>query len=79
MTLYTSPGFCTEQMAIYLATELVPTTLAPAEDEDLQLVKLPLEEAWQMVEKGQIHDGKSIAGLLYLKNIYSFKPPSGTE
>lgn len=68
MTLLTSvlttPGFCTEQIAIYLAQGLSQGETHPDEDEFLELVRLPLEEAVEKVMRGEIRDGKTICGLL---------------
>lgn len=61
---YSSPGFCTEYMHLYLARELRPGHLAPAEDEVIASIKVPLAEAVGMIGRGQIRDAKSIVGLL---------------
>lgn len=60
----TTPGFCTERIAIYLATELTQTAAHADEDEFLNLVKMPLQEAIMMVESGQIEDAKTCLALL---------------
>ena len=68
MTLLTSvlttPGFCTEQIGIYLAQGLSQGETHPDEDEFLDLVRMPLEEAVELVMRGEIRDGKTICGLL---------------
>ena len=68
MTLLTSvlttPGFCTEKIAIYLAQGLSQGQTHPDEDEFLDLVRLPLEEAADRVMRGELRDGKTICGLL---------------
>ncbi len=66
---WTAPGFATELMTLYLATELRPVSgdrRGPDEDERLELVRLPWLEAIAAVEGGQIADAKSIVGLLWL-------------
>lgn len=61
---YSSPGFCNEKIHLYLATDLV-SRKAPEEDEEyLEIISMPLEEALEMVASQVIEDGKSIAGLL---------------
>jgi len=69
---YVSPGYSTEYMYTYLATELYPSPLAPDQDEFLNVVKLSLDEVMQMVRKGELDDSKSLAALFqalpYLKN-----------
>ena len=51
-SLLTTPGFCTEKIAIYLAQGLSQGETHPDEDEFLGLVRLPLEEAVAMVKRG---------------------------
>ncbi|MGN0991497.1 MAG: NUDIX hydrolase [Candidatus Ventricola sp.] len=68
MTLLTSvlttPGFCTEQIGIYLAQGLSQGQTHPDEDEFLDLVRIPLDEAVEKVMRGELRDGKTICGLL---------------
>ena len=63
-TLLTTPGFCTEKIAIYLAQGLSQGETDPDEDEFLGLVRLPLSEAVAMIMRGELRDGKTICGLL---------------
>ena len=68
-TLLTTPGFCTEKIAVYLAQGLSQGDTHPDEDEFLGLVRLPLEEAFEMVMRGEICDGKTICGLMMARQI----------
>ena len=63
-SLLTTPGFCTEKIAIYLAQGLSQGKTHPDEDEFLDLVRMPLDEAIDRVMRGDIRDGKTICGLL---------------
>ena len=66
---WTAPGFATERMFLYLATDLVPAgpdRLDPDEDEALELVRLPWREAVAAAEDGEIGDAKSIIGIFWL-------------
>jgi ADP-ribose pyrophosphatase len=67
---WTAPGFATERMHLYLATDLVPAhpdeRLGPDEDEHLRLDPRPFDEAVDLVDRGEIADAKSIAGLLWV-------------
>jgi ADP-ribose pyrophosphatase len=66
-SFWTAPGFATELMHLYLATELRPAEvgrLGPDEDEELVAVRVPLAEAVAAAEDGRIVDAKSIVGLL---------------
>ena len=61
---YTSPGFCTENMHVYLATELKPVKSNTDYDENIELVRIPLDKIPEIIDSGEIQDAKSIAGLL---------------
>ncbi len=61
---YTAPGYTTELIHVYLATELVESRLAGDADEFLEVVRLPLAEALRQVERGALPDGKTMIGLL---------------
>jgi ADP-ribose pyrophosphatase len=67
---FTAPGFTSEHMTLYLATELEPANpderLGPDEDEHLQLERRSLAEALEAVDRGEIADAKSIVGLLWV-------------
>ncbi len=67
---YSSPGFCTEYMHVYLATGLVGDKLYAEDTDDIEVVRVPLEEVEDLIDSGAIRDAKSIAGLLlYLKSL----------
>lgn len=66
---FLAPGYSTEYLHFFLATELKPSPLAPDEDEDLKIVSLSPEEAMTAIDQGRIQDAKTIAGL-FLWNRY---------
>lgn len=68
-SVLTTPGFCTEQIGIYLAEGLSQGETHPDEDEFLDLVRLPLEEAVERVMRGELRDGKTICGLLMAREV----------
>ena len=70
-SVLTTPGFCTEKIAIYLAQGLTQGETHPDEDEFLGLVRMPLDEAIELVMRGDIRDGKTICGLLMAKEVIS--------
>ncbi|MEK7806155.1 MAG: NUDIX hydrolase, partial [Chloroflexota bacterium] len=41
-SFWLAPGWCTEYMHAYLATDLSPASLAPDDDENISVVKVPL-------------------------------------
>ena len=61
---YTSPGFSTELIHIFVATGLREAAAGHDEEEEIELVRMPLEDAIQQVLEGEISDAKTIAGLL---------------
>jgi ADP-ribose pyrophosphatase len=60
----TTPGFCTERIALYLATDLTQAEQHTDHDEFLSLERMPLSEAIAKVLQGEIEDAKSCLGLL---------------
>jgi ADP-ribose pyrophosphatase len=61
---FASPGFLGEWMQIYLARDLRPGTATPELDEHIEIIRIKLSEALQLIAAGKIHDGKTIVGLL---------------
>ena len=61
---YLAPGYSTELMRVYLATGLQPNPLEADSDEYLDVVRLPLAEAYRMAAAGELPDAKSLAALL---------------
>ncbi len=61
---FVSPGFCTEKMWVYLATNLRETKPRPEDDEEFEIVRVPLRCALDMISAGEIEDAKTIVGLL---------------
>jgi ADP-ribose pyrophosphatase len=64
---YSAPGFLTEYLSLFLATDLqtaVHDRLSPDEDERLRLLPLHLRDAIAAIDAGIIEDSKSIAGIL---------------
>jgi ADP-ribose pyrophosphatase len=71
-SFWTAPGFATELMHLYLATDLRradDARLSPDEDERLEVEWVPLGDAIAAVERGEIADAKSILGLLWLDRL----------
>lgn len=61
---YSAPGFCTEYLHLYLATELEPNRLVAEDTESITLIRVSPEEIKELIHSGEICDAKSIAGLL---------------
>lgn len=60
---YLAPGYSTEFMAVFLATQLRHDPLEADDDEFLQVEKIPVKEAIQMAQRGEMTDAKSLAAL----------------
>jgi ADP-ribose pyrophosphatase len=77
---WTAPGFSSEYITIFLATDLSPARegrLGPDEDERLELVHLAWPEALAAVEAGVIEDAKSTAAILWLARRRATARPRG--
>lgn len=61
---YSSPGFCTEYLHLYLASDLVPSQLYAEDTESIRLVPTAITEIPGLIVSGSICDAKSIIGLL---------------
>jgi ADP-ribose pyrophosphatase len=69
---YTAPGFTSELMHLYLATDLTPVSeggLAPDEDERLELHPVAFGEALAMAQLGEISDAKTLVGLFWVARL----------
>lgn len=64
---YVAPGYSSELVHIFLATDLSKAVQDLEEDEFIRVVKIDLVTALQMIERNEIEDAKSIAGILYFK------------
>ncbi len=61
---YLAPGYSTELMYVYLASELSPSTLPGDEDEFLKVEKIHVTQVLEMAWENQLHDAKTLAGLM---------------
>lgn len=64
---YASPGFCNERIWLFLASGLEKCSQDTQADEIIEVVKLPLDRAMEMVASRQICDGKSVLGLMAVR------------
>lgn len=65
--MHTSNSVSDEYCHLFLAQGLTLTEAQPEESEDLQLRKVPFEEAYQMVMNGEITDSLSMVAILKTK------------
>lgn len=75
---YPTPAYCSEVLRIYLALDLVHVGQRLDDGEFLEAVKIPFEEAFLMVIRGELRDAKTQIGLLktwhWLKNKEKMEP-----
>ncbi len=60
---YSAPGYCTEYLHLYLATDLTPSPLQAEDTEEITLVRVPINQIPSLLTSDSICDAKSIAGL----------------
>lgn len=77
--IYTSPGFCTEFIHFYLATGLQKGRSTPEDDEAIEIIKVPFSDIPALISRGEICDGKSIAGLLSVLLLRRNAPPDSLQ
>ncbi len=69
-SFFLAPGYSTEFMYVFLATELDPDPLDADEDEFISIEKIPVEKAFRMAKSGQIQDVKSIGSIFLAQQAY---------
>ncbi|NLL90492.1 MAG: NUDIX hydrolase [Dehalococcoidales bacterium] len=62
---YASPGYNTEYLHLYMATDLVPAKLHAEDTDSIEVVPVPVKSITDYIKSGKIRDAKSIAGILY--------------
>jgi ADP-ribose pyrophosphatase len=67
-SIYTTPGFCSEELHIYLAENLTPGHHNREEGEyGMEIHEFDMKEVTEMILDGRIKDSKTIAGIAYYK------------
>jgi ADP-ribose pyrophosphatase len=64
---YLAPGYSTEFMIVFLATDLSHNPLEADADEFLSVESIPVSEAFSIAERGEMPDAKSLAALFLAK------------
>ncbi len=65
LNVFPTPGFVRERMWIFAAEGLIEGKARPEDDEHISARRFPLKLALAMIERGAIHDAKTVAGALY--------------
>jgi len=74
---FSTPGFCSELLHIYLATDLKPCGQKLEADEYLEVARMPFDKAVDMLYKGEIKDSKTAIAIMMAKKRISVdkEPP----
>jgi ADP-ribose pyrophosphatase len=72
-SFYSIPGYGTEYLHCFLATDLVPSRLIAEDTVDIELVRVSLDDIPRLIASGEICDSKTIAGLLMFLSIRQVK------
>jgi ADP-ribose pyrophosphatase len=67
LTFCMSPGILDEQMHLYLAESLEPGPTALEAGEEIEPLVCSWDETLAMIHRGEIHDAKTLVGLLYYR------------
>jgi ADP-ribose pyrophosphatase len=67
--VHTAPGISSEFITLYLATGLTAGESAAEEDEAIELLRVSLPQAIEMIHDGSINDAKSVSALLLAKDL----------
>ncbi len=62
--IFVAPGYTTEFIHLFVATELRESRLPGDDDEFIELDRISLPDALGMIDRGEIIDAKSITGIL---------------
>ena len=73
-SIFTTPGFCTEELHIYLAKDLKPGNHNREEGEfGMQIFEFTLDEIEDKIKTAEIQDSKTICGIYMYRNFLSGK------
>ena len=64
-TMLTTPGFTDELIHLFLATDITHGDRAREEDEFADVVVMRLSESLELIQRGEIPDGKTALAILY--------------
>lgn len=69
---YVSPGFLSEKMFVFLATDLTETAQNLEDDELLEVKRFSFEELFEMIRRNEIEDAKTMVGLILAGQKFGF-------
>ncbi len=62
--IWTTPGFTDERIFLFAAFDLEEVGRRPEDDEFIEVLRMPLDEALELVWRSELADGKSAVALL---------------
>jgi ADP-ribose pyrophosphatase len=62
--IYSAPGYCTEYLHLFLAKDLKQSRLIAEDTDEIEVVRVPLNEIPGLIQRGDICDAKSVSALL---------------
>jgi ADP-ribose pyrophosphatase len=65
---FTSPGFTDEKIHLFIATSLEQGEASPEDTEELEVVRVPLDQVSSLLD--EVEDAKTLAGLLLLLHLH---------
>ena len=65
ITMVTTPGFTDERIHLFMATDITHGEAAREADEFVDVIVMRLSEALELIQQGEIIDGKTALGILY--------------
>ena len=71
---YASPGYSSEFLHLFVASDLTPEKLQAEDTESIKVERVPISQILELIRTGTINDAKSVAGLLMLLFLYLVKP-----
>ena len=66
---FASPGYSTEVLKYYLATDLIKSKQKNDDDENIKVEVVKIDEAFKLIKEGKVKDCKSIIGINIAKNM----------
>jgi ADP-ribose pyrophosphatase len=68
--LWTAVGFSNEQISLFLAEDIKEGARSPIgpEELDAEIIRMPFDEALDLVVSGEIRDAKTVVGILLVAN-----------
>jgi ADP-ribose pyrophosphatase len=64
-SIWTTPGFTDEVIHLFAAFDLAPVASRPEDDEVIEVIRVPLDHALDLVWRGELRDAKSALALIH--------------